>query len=98
MPDKKPYNLELIARISLIVLLVSIVGHFVSIYQVWHQLITPLIPQSTILEIIRPSIFIAFVSSLICLLALIFYFYRKNVIVIVLVGLTIGWQQFYTFL
>ena len=77
MNDHKQNQLKKGAKVSLIILLFSIVGQFISIYQTGYQLVSPLIPQNTIWEISKQFVFTAFVLTLSCIVGLIFYFYDK---------------------
>jgi hypothetical protein len=95
LPKKK--NLKTGSKISLIVLLLSIVRQFLSIYQTKHQLTSPLIPESAVLTIIKPFIFCAFITTVISVAGLILYFYERYLFVIILAGLTIVWQEVYPY-
>jgi hypothetical protein len=90
-------NLKNGAKISLVVLLLSVVGQFITIYQTKYQLTSPLIPESIIATIIKPNIFIGFVSTIVSLAGLLLYFYERYLFIIILVGLIIIWQQFYPY-
>ncbi len=47
-PIRKKRDLERGARVSLVVLLFSIAGQLISVFQTRYQLVSPLIPESTI--------------------------------------------------
>src|SRR5688500_18046629 len=94
MNEKTQKGLKTAAKISLIVLLLSIVWQFIAIYQTESQLISPLIPQSTILEINKQIIFTAFIQTVSCIVALIFYFFDKYLVVIIWVALTLIASRF----
>jgi hypothetical protein len=87
-------NLKKTAKISLIVLLLSVVAQFVSIYQTSYQLVSPLIPKSLIWEISKQYIFKAFILTISCIIGLIFYFYDKYLWLIILVVLTLIASRF----
>jgi hypothetical protein len=87
-------NLKIAAKISLVVLLLSVVGQLISVYQTRHQLVSPLIPESTIWEIKKQFIFIALVSAVSSIVGLILYFYEKYLWVLILVGLTLISERF----
>ena len=87
-------NLKSGAKISLILLLLSIIGQFLSLYQNKYQLTSPLVPESIILDITRQYIFKAFVSTVISIAALILYFYEKYLLVIILVVVTLIASRF----
>jgi hypothetical protein len=94
MNDNKQNQLKKGAKVSLIILLFSIVGQFISIYQTSYQLVSPLIPQNTIWEISKQFVFTAFILTLSCIVGLIFYFYDKFLWVIILVVLTLIASRF----
>jgi hypothetical protein len=94
MDDKKQKQLKTGAKISLIVLLLSAVGQFISIYQTSYQLVSPLIPKSTVWEISKQFIFIAFILTVSCIIGLVLYFYNKYLWVIILVVLTLIASRF----
>ena len=87
--SRKKKNLKVAAKISLVVLLLSVVGQLISVYQTRYQLVSPLIPESTIWEITKQFIFIALVSAVCSIVGLILYFYEKYLWLIILVGLTL---------
>jgi hypothetical protein len=89
MNDNKQNQLKKGAKVSLLILLFSIVGQFISIYQTSYQLVSPLIPQNTIWEISKQFIFRAFVLTVSCIIGLVLYFYNKYLCVIILVLLTL---------
>jgi hypothetical protein len=89
MDDRKQKQLKTGAKISLVVLLLSIVAQFISIYQASHQLVSPLIPETAIWEISKQFIFTAFILTVSCIIALVLYFYNKYLWVIILVVLTL---------
>lgn len=94
MIDSKQNQLKKGAKVSLVILLCSIVGQFISIYQTSHQLVTPLISENTIWEVSKQFVFTAFVFTLTCLVALILYFFDKFLWVIILVVLTLITSRF----
>lgn len=87
-------NLKVAAKISLVVLLLSVVVQFISIYQTSYQLVNPLIPQSLIWEISKQYIFKAFILTTSCTIGLIFYFYDKYLWLIILAVLTLIASRF----
>jgi hypothetical protein len=91
---KAKRNLKIAAKISLVVLLLSVVEQFISIYQTNYQLVSPLIPQSLIWEISKQFIFKAFILTISCIIGLLFYFYDKYLWVTFLVVLTLIASRF----
>ena len=71
------------------VLLLIIIGQFISIYQTHYQLASPLIPESTIWEISKQFIFIAFVLTLSSIIGIVLYFYEKYLWVITIAAVTL---------
>ena len=84
MEMEKQIKLKQGAKISLLVLLLSIVGQIISIYQTSYQLVSPLIPENLIWEISKQFIFTAFVLTIASVLGLILYFYEKYLLIIIL--------------
>jgi hypothetical protein len=83
------------AKVSLLVLQMSIVMQLISFFQTEYQLISPIIPQSIILQVAAPFILNALIAALFSIAAFIFYFYSKFNIVILLCILPLVWQQVY---
>jgi len=82
-------NLKKGAKVALIVLLLNVVGQLVTVYQTRYQLISPLIPESTIWEINKQFIFHAIVSAIASIVGLFLYFFDKYLLVIILVALVL---------
>lgn len=89
MDDKKRIRLKNAAKIALTILLLNIVGQLATVYQTRSQLISPLIPESTIWEINKQFIFHAFVSAIAGVVGLLLYFFDKYLLVIILVALVL---------
>jgi hypothetical protein len=94
MNNKTQKNIKTGAKISFLILLLSIAGQFISIYQTNYQLISPIIPKSTIWEISKQFIFITFVLTVSSIIALVLYFYEKYLMVIILVVLILIASRF----
>lgn len=73
------------AKASLIILILSILFQFLTLYQTARQLNSPLIPKSLFWDIGKQYIFVAFVLTAACLPCLILYFYKRYLAVIVVV-------------
>ena len=58
---KTKNNLKIGAKVALVILLLNVVGHLATVYQTRYQLVSPLIPESTISEINKQFIFHAIV-------------------------------------
>ena len=93
-PIRKKRDLEIGARVSLVVLLFSIVGQLISVFQTRYALVSPLIPESTIWNICKQFIFSACISTVSGIVCLIFYFYKKYLWIIILVVLTLVSERY----
>jgi len=93
-PIRKKRDLEIWARVSLVVLLFSIVRQLILVFQTWYQLVSPLIPKSFIWEIDKQFIFLACISTVCGLVGLIFYYYKKYLWIIILVVLTLVSERY----
>ena len=82
---KRNDNLKKGAKVALVVLLLNVVGQLVSVYQTRYQLISPLIPESTIWEINKQFIFHAIVSAIASIVGLLLYFFDKYLLVIIFI-------------
>ena len=89
MEDKKQKSLKTGAKIALTILLLNVVGQLATVYQTRSQLISPLIPESTIWEINKQFVFHAFVSAIASVVGLLLYFFNKYLLVIILVTLVL---------
>ncbi len=91
---EKQKRVKIAAKISMIFLLLTIVGQFISIYQTNYQLVSPIISQNTIWEINKQFIFIAFISTIISIVGLLLYFYEKYLWIIILIAITLLSERF----
>ncbi|HBI00043.1 MAG TPA: hypothetical protein DHV26_03605 [Cytophagales bacterium] len=94
MEDKKQKHLKTGAKIALTILLLNVVGQLATIYQTRYQLISPLIPESTIWEINKQFVFHAIVSAIASVVGLLLYFFDKYLVVILLVALVLIADRF----
>jgi len=94
MPLFQKKNLKIASKFSLGILVLYILLQFLAIYQTQYQLVSPLIPESTLLLIIKPHIFIGLILTTVTLVSIILYFFEKYLLVIVLAITAILWQQF----
>lgn len=81
----------------MVILLLSVAAENYAYFQTKRQLVSPLIPQSTILSISEPFIFFSLCSSLLSIVALVFYFYSKYRITIGICLAALLFQQFYVY-
>ena len=92
--SKNRRKIKIGAKVSLIVILLTIVRQFISIYQTKYQLVSPLIPENTIWEINKQFIFLAFISTIISIVGLLLYFYEKYLWIIILIAITLISERF----
>ena len=91
-------NLKIGARFSVVLLLVSLLLQLFGIYYTKYQLTSPLIPTGVVSEIIKPSIYFAFITLAISLIVLVPYYYKKYIVVIIITLLTLVWRHFFPYL
>ncbi len=83
------HKLEWPCRILLVInCLLSLLG-YVAFIQTEYQLVSPLIPSSTVLQIAKHSIYASLPAAALLLFSLGFYFYQKRIVVIILSSLAI---------
>jgi len=92
--SKKNLNLKKGAKVCMIILLLYVIGELLSVYQTRYELVSPLIPESTIWEINKEFIFHAIVSASVSVVALVLYFFDKYLVAIILVVLTLIINRF----
>ena len=92
--EKRSRNFKIGAQVALIVLFLNIVGQLVAVYQTRYQLLSPIIPESTIWDINKQFIFHAIVSAIVSIAGLLLYFFDRYLIVIILVVLTLIVDRF----
>jgi len=93
-PNNRTRNLKTGAKIALVILLLNVVRHLASVYQTRYQLVSPLIPDSTVWDISKQFIFHATVSAIASIAGLLLYFFDKYLLVIILVGLILIADRF----
>jgi hypothetical protein len=82
--NKSQDNLKKGAKVALVILLLNVVGQLATVYQTRYQLVSPLIPESTIWEINKQFVFHAIVSAIASIVGLLLYFFDKYVQVFVI--------------
>ncbi len=92
--DKRKRNLKIGAKIALVVLLLNVLRHVAAVYQTKFQLVSPFIPESTTMEIIKQYVFHATFSTIASIIGLALFFFDKYLLVIILVALTIIADRF----
>ena len=91
-------NIKTAAKISLIVLLLLISNQLLQYFNINYQLQSPLIPNSAILLIAEPYIKMAFMLTLACILALLFYFYSRFLLTIIISSFSVLFLIIYLYL
>lgn len=86
--------LRIVAIVSLISLSLYIVGQLVAVFQTRYQLVSPLIPESSIWEINKQFVFTALVSAIVNVIGLVLYFFKQYLLAIILVVLTLIVNRF----
>ncbi|HRI24841.1 MAG TPA: hypothetical protein PLZ45_09195 [Ferruginibacter sp.] len=77
------HKLEIPCRILLIIhVLISLLG-YVAFLQADRQLVSPLIPATTVVEIARQSITSSLISGVLLIPSLLFYFYHKHLFLVI---------------
>jgi len=83
------HNLEKPCRILLLIhVIVSLLG-YIAFLQTGYQLVSPLIPSSTVFQITRNSIYASLPAGVLLIFSLGFYFYQKRTLVIIISSLAI---------
>ena len=82
------------AKIALILITLNVVGQLTTVYQTGHQLVSPVIPESTIWEINKQFVFRAIISALVSVIGLLLYFFNKYILVVAVVILAIVGSRF----
>lgn len=82
-------NIDKTSKILLLInSFISILGYIIFL-QAEHQLVSPLIPSSTVLQISKHSIVASLPSSILLIISLIFFFLQKKIISIIISSIAI---------
>lgn len=92
--NKSQDNLKKGAKVALVILLLNVVGQLATVYQTRYQLVSPLIPESTIWEINKQFVFHAIVSAIASIVGILLYFFDKYLLVVILVALVLIVDRF----
>jgi hypothetical protein len=96
MKAKKTYNnLRIVAKILLAMVLLSVAGDWIAAYVFHSQLFSPIITADTALQLAQAIKVMAIVLSSVALLALIFFFCKKDLWVVILCGAAIAFESLY---
>lgn len=98
MNDKALNRQAIASRVLLIIVLVSIGFNIGKFYQTQYILTNPLIPAEAMLLIAKPYLWVSFVSVIVSILALLFYFYARHLITIIICASILVWQPYYIWL
>src|SRR6185295_17912422 len=93
-PGNRENQFEWACRILLTLHLWIAASGYISFLQAKHQIISPLIPEKAILQVIQPNFYTASVLTCSFIISLWLYFFRRRVLVIILSGLSIIMYEF----
>ncbi len=91
MINSSKLNSKNIAKITLVIIFLLAVKQFVGVFQTRYQLVSPLIPESVIAEIIRPLMYNGVIAVAVYIAAQVLYLNRKYIAVMVLGAVVIIW-------
>jgi hypothetical protein len=94
LPGKR---LIMAARVLLVLLQFSVAWNVWGFFRTKHQLTTPLIPSSLIVEIASPILYNALVGIILSTVALVFFFFNKFWVVIIICTVALLLQQYYPY-
>ena len=83
------HKLEWPCRILLVINCLLVLSGYVAFVQTDYQLVSPLIPASTVFQIAKHSIYASLPAAVLLIAALCFYFAQKRTMVIILSSLAI---------
>ncbi|HEY0611947.1 MAG TPA: hypothetical protein VGD35_19880 [Chitinophaga sp.] len=83
------------AKICLVIALLSVIGNLATVIQTQYQIVSPIIPGETIWLIIKPFILMAIATTILTIAGLIFYFYDKYLVTIVVCSIAVLGQQLF---
>ena len=83
------HKLEWPCRILIIINCLLSLSGFVAFVQTDYQLVSPLLPSSTVIEIAKHSIYASLPAAVMLIASLCFYFAQKRTMVIILSSLAI---------
>lgn len=92
--SQKP-DIKIISQVLLIWLILSVAGGIATYFQTEYQLTSPLIPRSSIDLIARPYLLASLGCSVFAIAALLFYFFGRYQIVILLCSIAILARIYY---
>ena len=84
-----------IARIFIVLVLVSIAGNISMYFSTKSNLVSPLIPGDAFLLIAEPYLYQALMATIAATISLLFYFYSKHITSIFISSLALLIQAFY---
>jgi hypothetical protein len=89
------FDLKRVAKVSIIVILIRITYLIALFFQTEAQLTSPVIPASTILMIVRPSLIEALLSTIAVIAAQLFFYYPRFLITIIICGVIFLYSFFF---
>lgn len=87
--EVKKQPLRNVAKAALIILLLYVFAQFLAIYQTLYLLRSPLVPGYQIWEINKQFVYKAFIGTSASLIAVVLYFYKQYMIIVILVILSL---------
>ena len=83
------HKLEWPCRILLVLNCIIALLGYVGFFQANYQLVSPIIPSSTVFLIIKQQMFNSLVTGILFLIALSFYFFQKRIVTVVISSVSI---------
>ena len=83
------------AKVCLVIALLSVIGDMATVLQTKYQIVSPIIPGEVIWQIIEPFIFMAIGTTILSIIGLVFYFYDKYLVTIILCSFAVLGTQLY---
>ena len=90
----KERNVKVGAFVALGIMQLYILSQLLQVFQTQHLLVSPIIPDTIVWEINKQFVFKALIASVITIIGLPLYFYRKYIYVIILVLLSLITSRF----
>jgi hypothetical protein len=95
--DLKPITRKWAVALIIINLL-RIGTAFIAYFQTKYQLVSPLIPQDAIIDIIRPYMVVGLVSVIVTVIAFVFFVYSKFTFAIITCAINLVFVELYFYL
>lgn len=83
------HKLEWPCRILLLINCLLALSGYITFIQTEYQLVSPVIPSSTIVQIAKHAVYASLICGILFLIALCFYFYQKQMFAIIFSSMAI---------